>query len=537
MSNILYIIIGLVVVVLVVVLVLRNSKAKNAPAQPVKPARTAAVANTAIKSQTVSAEQNATKFDPLTVAQRFIDQQRYDKAIETLERGLEKQPQDATLLLKLLNIYAITDQTDDFDKIYSAIKNNGDAATINDADQLKALLEQEQTHSQPVQSETATDSSFDGLDFDLSTAQTATEHKPTQTENDLDHNLVDLESQNTPAPSVPEANNDFVIDISADDDFDLTLDDLESTDTDGQVDTSTPVTTTDNNDNELSFEDNSDDEATTRKNLNVDDDFTLSFDDLSQDLEVQEVQEVQETIEPENHEDFALLLEEDSTALESSTADFDSTLIDENEDDVQSEDNTQLSDSISLESNTADSFDNNLLSLDELNVDNELTIEDDTQSTLNDEASNVAYLDENDGENTDTVRPTIDTTADNTIAEHAPVANEFETDTSFTASTAITPVDDADDFKFIDEDRSGSNDQNANDQSLVATPTEDFAAQFAADFDFVNTLDANQVTLDLAGQYLELGEYDSAARLLSEVIAEGSSEQQDQAQEMLARTA
>ena len=64
----------------------------------------------------------------------------------------------------------------------------------------------------------------------------------------------------------------------------------------------------------------------------------------------------------------------------------------------------------------------------------------------------------------------------------------------------------------------------------------DFAAQFAADFDFVNDLDNQQITLDLAAKYLELGEYDSAKRLLSEVIAQGSSAQQAQAQTLLERT-
>ena len=66
---------------------------------------------------------------------------------------------------------------------------------------------------------------------------------------------------------------------------------------------------------------------------------------------------------------------------------------------------------------------------------------------------------------------------------------------------------------------------------------EDFSARFAADFDFVQSLDSNQVALDLAGQYLQLGEYDSAKRLLNEVISQGNSAQQQQAQSLLERTA
>jgi len=71
----------------------------------------------------------------------------------------------------------------------------------------------------------------------------------------------------------------------------------------------------------------------------------------------------------------------------------------------------------------------------------------------------------------------------------------------------------------------------ANEQSLV-----DFDSQFSADFDFVKSLDSQQVTLDLADQYLQLGEYDSARRLLAEVIEQGSHEQKQKAQALLART-
>jgi pilus assembly protein FimV len=77
---------------------------------------------------------------------------------------------------------------------------------------------------------------------------------------------------------------------------------------------------------------------------------------------------------------------------------------------------------------------------------------------------------------------------------------------------------------------------NATIETEVET-TEDFSSRFAADFDFVKTLDSNQVTLDLASQYVQLGEYDSAKRLLTEVINQGNSEQQSQAQALLDRTA
>ncbi len=63
----------------------------------------------------------------------------------------------------------------------------------------------------------------------------------------------------------------------------------------------------------------------------------------------------------------------------------------------------------------------------------------------------------------------------------------------------------------------------------VSAPVTDLSR----DFDIVNEIDNNQVTLDLATHYLDLGEYDSAKRLLNEVIETGSAEQQAEAESLL----
>lgn len=54
-------------------------------------------------------------------------------------------------------------------------------------------------------------------------------------------------------------------------------------------------------------------------------------------------------------------------------------------------------------------------------------------------------------------------------------------------------------------------------------------------FDFIKNIDEQQTTLELAGQYVTLGEYDSAKRLLQEVMSTGNSDQKQQAQTLLAR--
>ncbi|WP_333613293.1 FimV/HubP family polar landmark protein, partial [Psychrobacter sp.] len=120
--------------------------------------------------------------------------------------------------------------------------------------------------------------------------------------------------------------------------------------------------------------------------------------------------------------------------------------------------------------------------------------------------------------------PTTGRFDDNTLID-----DSLDFDSLASAPTATTPVD------VVSEVESNVQSEFTADTDVEAT--EDFSSRFAADFDFVKTLDSNQVTLDLASQYVQLGEYDSAKRLLTEVIKQGNSEQQSQAQALLDRTA
>ena len=51
----------------------------------------------------------------------------------------------------------------------------------------------------------------------------------------------------------------------------------------------------------------------------------------------------------------------------------------------------------------------------------------------------------------------------------------------------------------------------------------------------VSDLDNAQITMDLAGQYIELGEYDSARRLLNEITQSANEPYLNQAKELLAQ--
>ncbi len=69
----------------------------------------------------------------------------------------------------------------------------------------------------------------------------------------------------------------------------------------------------------------------------------------------------------------------------------------------------------------------------------------------------------------------------------------------------------------------------------MPTATSAPASKLADDLSFVGASDGAQVTLDLAARYLNLGEHDSARRLLEEVMQSGNVTQQKTASDLLAR--
>lgn len=69
--------------------------------------------------------------------------------------------------------------------------------------------------------------------------------------------------------------------------------------------------------------------------------------------------------------------------------------------------------------------------------------------------------------------------------------------------------------------------------TIVTHTTPD--SELSNELDFVNQFDNSQITLNLAKHYLKLGEYDAAKRLLNEVAKTGDGNQQQHAQELIAR--
>ena len=554
MDNMLYIIAGLVCIVLIAVLVMRKNKAQKPPAQSsIKADRTATLPkHTAIKGAATQANVNSDKrFDHIEIAQRFMEQQRYDKAIETLNRGLAEKPNDSQLTLKLLAVYATIDESDNFNKVYDSIKTHGDAKSIAQADDLKALLteEQNQAAERALPADNNLDTGFESIDSDLPANKIENNEPtidPSLNEQAVTHNEYknDLAAS---SDSTLETSNDF---NDSQQDFVLSLDDLEQDIDEPAATSAAPVIDLDIADEQSLSMSTVSGTNENKSNSELDFDFDLAEQDntaseTNASLSKDDLNNTDDEITLDD-EDFVL----DLADLELDTSETNMSLNDESMTDVSS-----LKDDLAL---SLDSIDDN----NDTPVETE-TLSDETSAVIDDSLNDLEFdnfvLEDHPSENNHVLESNsidelsfadVDTTDNQTnetvASSNAPTTGRFDDNTliddSFdfdslaSAPTATTPVEVKNDYDVSSDVNSTNMLDNATIETEVET-TEDFSSRFAADFDFVKTLDSNQVTLDLASQYVQLGEYDSAKRLLTEVINQGNSEQQSQAQALLDRTA
>lgn len=491
------------------------------------------------RSPTQQNADNEGKFDNLSVAQRFINQQRYDKAIETLSRGLIEKPNDSQLLLKLLGIYATTNQTDDFHRVYDDIKSHSDPKSIAQADELKSLLIEEpnQAAQYAVAAEDTQNTDFESLDFDLPASQVV--NTPTvQDTVTAEDSVTPLIDEPTEKSGLSDDFNDVNPTVeNVDDTFDLTLNDLEN---DGDEPTATsvmPVSQVDIVEEENLTLDASDTTPIIQDNNISDFDFGLDLPEQTDNITGPSVSSTTDSAPQDimlEDEDFVLDFSDLEAGVDTdaakATGETTTDVTQNSEDDfvfsLDDIDESVAIDNVLESEQPALAEDNDLgdFILEENNFkDNNFESNDFEDSSFEDQP-----LDNNALENTHIEASSMAPATPLTFDENILANDDFDFDSLADAPTATTPVDAEYDVNTVDSEIVTYNE--------VETK-EDFSLRFAADFDFVKTLDSNQVTLDLAGQYLQLGEYDSAKRLLNEVMTQGNSEQQQQAQMLLDRTA
>lgn len=530
MNNLIYLVIGLVIILILALVLLRSRKSAPPPRQPAKVASPRPSHERARQAGAPGAAA-ASYQDRLNTAQHFIDQQRYDDAIRELKQGLISHPQNKELTLKLLNIYALTNRHGPFIDLYQSPQVQGDIATLAAANDIKALLEAEQASlrataattafvaaaepspviADTIATKTNTDNDDLSLDFDYS-ADTATKAPQSQSNDfsfdDLENQLLAEvtpsieEEQNVQATNTPDEGLAFTIEDS--DDTGLSF----RTDSEAQPEAK-------ESDFSFSLEEPEEPEHPASQSTAAaeTDPFSLSDDfDFSQDTKVSDSSATKNAV-TEPSTDFLeledLIIEDSSDGLELELAD-----------DAGSSQPAEF-DASDLEANElsfADIENNELGTYDSL-------VFDGIQSPAAAPADSATAEDFNaqsaDPQNTDLKDFDIedldieDTTPTKTLTEATEVIEATEV-----TEAQPTDLDLANPAATVDR---------------PARSTED--SQFAADFNYVNELDGVQVTIDLAAQYLELGEYESAKRLLKEVSNQGTAEQQSQIESLLAKAA
>ena len=542
MDNMLYIIAGLVLILIVAGLLLYKKKAQKPSAQlGMSTATPAAMPKTDHNTPAQSHKDDDNKFDHITIAQRFMDQQRYDKAIETLSRGLSEKPNDGQLSVKLLSIYATINQPENFNKIYDAIKTQSDPKSLSLADELKALFSEEQNQIAAKEAPVEDNSHFESIDFDLPINQidskNALSDQPATSEDNRSPMIDDSLSNSAVTNTSYEAS---LTSDNIEDNFDLTLSDLESNISASEATDTTPVTSslemTDDeslNTANIDITDNDVAVSTEDNDLNDLSDFDFSF-DASEETDAQATDSVipdrPDSINDEmTLEDDAFILDFDDLATDVDKG-VDETVEALSINTVQNDEENDFT--LSLHSLDAPNDIETLTEseapvLEENSDTDNFIIEEDrfeTESFETESFENINLeaqsLDNNDSEYALAEESSITPTAPLLFDDNSLLDNEFDTHSS-TALSPVAPIEDESTLTAED----------------AAETAEDFSSRFAADFDFVKSLDSTQVTLDLAGQYLQLGEYDSAKRLLNEVLIQGTSEQQNQAKVLLDRTA
>ena len=536
-----------------------------------------------------------TATDELATADAHIRNQNYQEAIAELKRVLMTNPRHNGAMLKLLQTYGVTKQFAAFNQLHQKIHEIADGETIREADFCKSLLEEEMTGAtvqtpapmpQPTPAQTAavvapaaatvathnqTSTAFDsGLDFEFETPEPAPmAPAPTPAvSNDNVHGLdFDFDTLQDPAPSTKPAVTDNDFDLS----FDVPSQEPQST---AKPALEEPT---------LDFDDFSFDEPSSTPPVSEP---TLDFDTLddgfNQDLGSDLDTGLDGGLAGDLSADF------DTTSAPSTVA---QTAPAPSSDELDAFDFNFDAPTPAPAPTPSASSD----SSDDLGFDFDLAPEPVATPVTTAPVNDLAFDDfDFDADLSSTpAQPTIPAPAPAPQADVSDFGDfdlSFDTQTTPTAPTPQTSANDGLDFDGLDADFGlvGEPEPAVKPAPTPATPSADFAdfdlgldntptpeptpantndgldfgsfdlgldtqttqpapskpvapvqdATLAFDAnELVDNLDNIGVTLNLAKQYLDLGEYDSAKRLLDEVIQTGSAAQQQNARELLAQLA
>lgn len=500
----------------------------------------------------------------LQAAEQLIQTQDYEGAITTLRRALKNHPSHSGLNFTLLNSYALAKDYQHFNTFYSEVLALNDADLTTQANNLKMLVDEEQSINarSTVMTDTPEAVESDGLDFDLPGFK-----------QDSDKPVINSTSQ-VAMPSVTEVGQLATLANGASNnadnelDFDFAFDAPETK--------PTPVTTATEPTTETTAAQSQSDE--------------LTFDDFDFDLPSKQPSTAETVAAPvleSPTEIFAPIDEPVTTTLASkvnneaiSDSDFD---FDFSLPETQSTPTATAVEPMLTSPTAAPSADNNIA--DDFDFDFDLNAEpavtptndatteadlsfdaSDTKASSNltsdaatsvpvasDEATDITSFDLDDELLRQAEAATLATATTPSVAEpvvdlaevKAPSQSDsllisddmfdFALDddttkvqdaTSNVLFTEPTPSDDLIDLSFDDAAIQVTNQTTTTPTASLETPsvadnaistTAPVVEDLSAIFDVIKDIDTDTLNVDLAEQYVNLGEYDSAKRLLDEI--------------------
>jgi len=470
----------------------------------------------------VTAVQSETE-DVIAEADIYIAYGRLDQASQLLENAISSEPQRVDIRIKLLDVYAESNELESFDKQFNEIEALNDDYALEQATQIRERIEGadsaisiDDLESQLLsgggnESEENASIEFEAPELEVPEADASEDLLS------IDEELSDLESE-LELDSAGDVDDSLAEEDDLDIDFDINEIDLDSEegileDTSSiDLELETPDSSVEDDTLTLSVDDGLGLDLDAEEALAVDD-LDLSVDEFSLDESAEEELSLDELSLDESTEDDLSL---DEISLDESAEEELS--LDEGElslDDLDLELDKIDSDlDVNFDSESGESQTEELVELEgDLNLEvegeavEELTVEDLSEELELDSSSDLEELED-----------IADVLAGDESLEEVSV-DDLELDSAILDETVDEPVNDS-----LLESAELALDDNDNFESEL---TDD------EDFDFLAGTDEAATKLDLARAYIDMGDADGAKDILEEVSLEGNDEQKQDAQDLL----
>ena len=486
--------------------------------------------------------------DPLAEAETYVAYGRHDQAAQTLETAISREPSRTDLRLKLLGVYADSQDRASFEKQFGEIAALDDDQAMASAEALRTQLDEAEAMPSIDDLESQLRSDSFGSAEPLETDTAASDDNEMQLSDELLADQYDSEQEEQIENEFGELDTDFA-------DFDLNeVESAEkSADADDLSEGSTETAEEKNDDGIIEYDlsgislnseekGDADKETSLETSLENDDDYSA----LEIDFEEESSLALSESDEAD---DLELELE---SALDEK-AETDTLEVSPSEEVSSAESESGESDVDSLDESFLDELDAELDKV--AGEDDELGGEEIEESSLDDLELDVSdedlalmeeFSDSADSANHqegDTPALDDELNLEDTLAE-GDVLGETEADSP---EDEIAGTEELEELGSLDD--LGEPDSLASDDDIelpVASETVgDDPSKSAAieideselgdedDFDFLAGTDEAATKLDLARAYIEMGDSDGARDILEEVALEGDDEQKGEAQDLL----